>query len=76
MHIPRAQWDTYKNKFDYLLTHPNSTKSFTIAFGGSSVTAGHDNFINEAYPALVRKQLTPIFKLLGVTLSVCHLHTV
>ena len=70
MHIPKAQWETYKKKFDYLLTHPNSTKTFVIAFGGSSVTAGHDNFLTEAYPALVRQQLTPIFELLGVKLQV------
>jgi hypothetical protein len=70
MHIPKDEWETYKNKFEYLLDHPNSTKTFTIAFGGSSVTAGHDNFITEAYPSLVREQLTPIFRLLGVKLTV------
>ena len=70
VHIPRAHWETYKRKFEYLVAHPNSTKTFKIAFGGSSVTAGHDNFLSEAYPALVKKQLTPIFELLGVKLEV------
>lgn len=70
MHIPKSEWETYKKKFEYLLTHPNSTKTFVIAFGGSSVTAGHDNYLNEAYPALVRTQLAPIFDLLGVRLQV------
>lgn len=71
MHIPKAQWETYKKKFEYLLSHPNSTKSFTIAFGGSSVTAGHDNFLAESYPSLVRQQLSPIFSLMGIKLQVC-----
>lgn len=73
MHIPKEEWTTYKKKFEYLLAHPNSTKTFVIAFGGSSVTAGHDNFLEEAYPALVRKQLAPIFDLLGVKLQVGEL---
>lgn len=72
MHIPKAEWETYKRKFEHLLTHPNSTKTFTIAFGGSSVTAGHDNFLNEAYPALVQRQLMPLFSLLGVRLQVLN----
>jgi hypothetical protein len=71
MHIPKTEWETYKKKFEDLLIHPNSTKTFTIAFGGSSVTAGHDNYLAEAYPSVVRRQLQPVFALLGVKLQVC-----
>lgn len=72
VHIPKAEWETYKQKFQHLLTHASNKTKFIIAFGGSSVTAGHDNYLNESYPAIVEKQLKPIFDLLGVQLSVLN----
>jgi hypothetical protein len=44
--------------------------SFLAIFGGSSVTAGHDNYYNQSYPLVVRNHLTPIFDMLGVDLNV------
>lgn len=70
MHIPRTQWETLTKKLQLQFLQPNKTKNFIIAFGGSSVTAGHDNYLAESYPSLVRKQLTPIFALLGIKLVV------
>jgi hypothetical protein len=72
MHIPEETWLTYKYKFiDLILNHKddNST-SFVIGFSGSSVTAGHDNFFNQSYPAVVERTLRPVFTELGIRLVV------
>ncbi len=47
----------------------NNTK-FVLSFGGSSVTAGHDNFFNESYPFVIEANLRPIFETLGIQIEV------
>ena len=72
MHIPEESWLTFKYKFVDLIMNnkdDNST-SFVIGFSGSSVTAGHDNFLNESYPAVLERNLQPVFSRLGIKLDV------
>ena len=41
-----------------------------MIFGGSSVTAGHDNYFNQSYPKIVEKRMGKIFSALGIELIV------
>lgn len=62
-------WDMLKYKFAVkMLSSTNET--FLMIFGGSSVTAGHDNYYNQSYPSIVRKRLKPIMKHLNIDLVV------
>ncbi len=71
-HIPTRSWKIYKAKFIDLLLKNNTRNStkFVIGFSGSSVTAGHDNYFTEAYPAIVEQTLQKIFTPLGIELEV------
>jgi len=72
VHIPPVSWNTYKHKFIdlFMRNKMNNSSSFVVAFTGSSVTAGHDNFFNESYPMVVERNLVPIFNKLGIHLEV------
>jgi hypothetical protein len=41
-----------------------------MVFGGSSVTAGHDNLMNQSYPLIYQKRMKPTFQSLGIDLIV------
>ena len=41
-----------------------------MVFGGSSVTAGHDNLMNQSYPLIFQKRMKPTFESLGIDLIV------
>jgi hypothetical protein len=41
-----------------------------MVFGGSSVTAGHDNQMNQSYPLIFQKRMKPTFQSLGIDLIV------
>jgi len=41
-----------------------------MIFGGSSVTAGHDNHYNQSYPEVFKRRITPIFNSMGIKLIV------
>jgi hypothetical protein len=43
---------------------------FSMIFGGSSVTAGYDNYPNQSYPSIVYDRLHPVFNSLGINLDV------
>jgi len=51
----------------------NNQKEFLYIFGGSSVTAGHDNWFNESYPMVFQRRLQGTFDALGVPL---HVHNI
>jgi hypothetical protein len=53
------------NSFFILLT---GNSSFLMIFGGSSVTAGHDNYFNESWPLVFEKRTTRVFDALGIEL--------
>lgn len=63
MHIPSLSWDTQKYKFIQLLLEKKhgSASPYVLGFSGSSVTAGHDNYLNESFPYVVERRLAPVF---------------
>lgn len=61
-------WDVIKYKFAKKIVGENPT--FVMVFGGSSVTAGHDNYYNQSYPFVVERRLGFILEALGVDLTV------
>ena len=61
-------WDVIKYKFAKKIVGKN--EKFLMVFGGSSVTAGHDNFYNQSYPFVVKRRLGPLLDYLGVELVV------
>eukprot|EP00981_Chlorochromonas_danica_P002095 scaffold423_cov185-Ochromonas_danica.AAC.19 len=48
----------------------HSEVTYRMIFGGSSVTAGHDNYYHQAYPFVFEKRMKTIFSTLGITLEV------
>jgi hypothetical protein len=64
---PRT-WDILKYKFATKMLEGNG--EFLMTFGGSSVTAGHDNFYNQSYPAIFNKRMKDVFAALGIKLIV------
>ena len=60
-------WDVIKYKFAKKILDKDK---YLMIFGGSSVTASHDNYYNQSYPAVVNRRLGPILKSLGVELLV------
>ena len=67
INIKDASWDIIKLKF---LLKILQKESFIMVSGGSSVTAGHDNYYNQSYPFVFERRLSRALQLLGVTLSV------
>lgn len=68
-------WDIWKYRFAKKIVHADNDSSgidssYVMIFGGSSVTAGHDNRRNSSYPGIVEKRLHSIFAALGVDLRV------
>ena len=64
-------WDIMKYKLaEKLVANSISKRSFLMIFGGSSVTAGHDNYFKESYPIVFERRMKPIFEALGLNLMV------
>jgi hypothetical protein len=61
-------WDITKYKLAHKYVSGN--QSFLMIFGGSSVTAGHDNYYNQSYPYIFKKRMADIFQSLGIELVV------
>ena len=71
--LPYKTWDILKYKVLLKIVEGkvNATPSkFLMIFGGSSVTAGHDNYYNESYPFVYERRIKPIFDELGIDLQV------
>lgn len=66
--MPSYAWDILKYKFAKKIVDGNST--FLMIFGGSSVTAGHDNYLHQAYPQVYERRMKPVFEALGINLLV------
>lgn len=66
--IPMYGWEILKYKFAKKAIDGNS--SFLMIFGGSSVTAGHDNYFNESWPLVYEKRTKAVFEALGIDLLV------
>ena len=72
MHVPDASWDLQVNKFiSTLLTQRSGDEpyKFVAAFTGSSVTAGHDNYVTEMFSAVFNDVISPVFATLNVALE-------
>ena len=61
-----------KNKLKVaLLADPKSAdRNLTLVFGGTSVTAGHDNLYNQSYPFAFERAASCAFKAAGINLIV------
>jgi hypothetical protein len=66
--VNQATWELLKMKVALKMVSENST--FLMVFGGSSVTAGHDNYYNQSYPFIFQKRMGDIFESLGIKLIV------
>lgn len=67
MNMNTRTWDLMKYKFASKIVNQST---FLMTFGGSSVTAGHDNFFNQSFPIVFERRMKPIFDQLGVDLIV------
>lgn len=64
-----SDWDLIKFRFvEKILTEQGAR--FLMVFGGSSVTAGHDNGINVSFPLIVQKRMEKALAAAGVDLQV------
>jgi hypothetical protein len=71
MHIPRHSWDIQKHKFiKLILEEKYSNSSFVVGFAGSSVTAGHDSYFQEAYPQIFYNSMKSVMSTLNVKFEV------
>jgi hypothetical protein len=66
--MPNSAWNIMKYKTALKFVSQKST--FKFIFGGSSVTAGHDNFFNESYPSIFESRVSDVFKSLEINLEV------
>jgi hypothetical protein len=57
-------------KYKYLTKALKGDQKFLMIFGGSSVTASHDNYYNQSYPATVNHRMGPILNAMGIELVV------
>ena len=62
-------WEVLKLKFAVKILAPTAS-NFTMIFGGSSVTAGHDNYYHEAYPFVFEREMSGALKAVNVDLVV------
>ena len=68
--MPTTAWEILKFKFAIKYLEGGDNSAFKMIFGGSSVTAGHDNKYNQSYPFVMERRLKPLFDALGMTLLV------
>eukprot|EP00602_Paraphysomonas_sp_CaronLab_P001648 CAMPEP_0185032004 /NCGR_PEP_ID=MMETSP1103-20130426/19815_1 /TAXON_ID=36769 /ORGANISM="Paraphysomonas bandaiensis, Strain Caron Lab Isolate" /LENGTH=486 /DNA_ID=CAMNT_0027567733 /DNA_START=228 /DNA_END=1688 /DNA_ORIENTATION=- len=69
--MARKDWDILKYTFARKILTSNA--QFKMIFGGSSVTAGHDNAYNDSYPLVVERRLGPVLDKVGVHLEVVNI---
>ena len=75
IHMPKSSYDLQVNKFRLKLMDISQEASlgavsFVVGVSGSSVTAGHDNYYNQSYAAVLATTLASTFEALGVALDV------
>ncbi|RYY88341.1 hypothetical protein EON63_02550 [archaeon] len=66
--MPSYGWDLMKYRLAKKMLTPNS--QYLMIFGGSSVTAGHDNYYSQAYPFVFERRMKDVFDALGIKLLV------
>jgi hypothetical protein len=65
-------WDLLKYKYALKML---TGEDFMCIFAGSSVTAGHDNFLNESYPMVYERRMAGPLRALGIDLKVHELRS-
>ena len=68
--MPSWGFDIIKLKIAHKMVQDKGNKTFLMIFGGSSVTAGHDNWYNQSYPFVAERRLAPVLAAVGVELVV------
>lgn len=66
--MPVYGWDLIKYRIAKKILM--SDQSYVMIFGGSSVTAGHDNYYNQSYPFVLERRLKEPLETLGIKLDV------
>ena len=71
----KEAWDIIKYKVSMkfvssLLNKQKQETQFLMIFGGSSVTAGHDNYYNQSLPFVCERRLKAVFDFLRIPLLV------
>jgi hypothetical protein len=64
-------WDIYKYRFAKKIAKGGD--SYLMIFGGSSVTAGHDNTLASSFPMIVEKRLKDVFAALQIKFNVSNI---
>lgn len=67
--LPPYSWDIQKYKIAKKIVDGNNS-SYLMIFGGSSVTAGHDNYYEQSHPFVFERRVAPVFEAAGVKLIV------
>jgi hypothetical protein len=67
--MPPYGWDIQKYKIAKKIVEGGNS-SYLMIFGGSSVTAGHDNYYNQSHPFVFERRIGPILEAAGVKLIV------
>jgi hypothetical protein len=78
MNLSNRTWEMLKYKFCFKMLASNSSthhhikgkNDLVMIFGGSSVTAGHDNYFNQSYPLVFERRMKSAFEAAGVNLIV------
>eukprot|EP01033_Poteriospumella_lacustris_P007876 gene7876-5657_t len=68
--MPNYGWDLIKYKLAEKIVRGNSDEQYLMIFGGTSVTAGHDNYYNQSYPFVFERRIKKAFEALGIKLLV------
>lgn len=68
--ILQSDWDLIKLRFTEKILSEGADARYLMIFGGSSVTAGHDNGVNVSYPIMVLKRMSAALAAAGVDLQV------
>jgi len=66
--MPVYGWDLIKYRIAKKILMDN--QPYIMIFGGSSVTAGHDNYYNQSYPFVFERRMKESFAALGIKLEV------
>lgn len=67
--LPPYSWDIQKFKIAKKIAQGDNSP-YTMIFGGTSVTAGHDNYYSQSYPFVFERRIAPILEAVGVKLVV------
>lgn len=68
--IIESDWNLIKYRFGEKILSEGEDSRFLMIFGGSSVTAGHDNGINVSFPLIVDKRMHAPLAAAGIDLQV------